>query len=312
MIYSMTGYSSLTRTFTEDCNKDSIDIFLELRTVNSRFLDISFRIPDEMHSYEFELRNILNKYISRGRIDVKINLNYIKKIFKENILSDNVLQNLFILQEKIHAQFPKAKFLSIAEILKWPDVIYQSNSKFIYNYNLHKEILSIFKYVVKDIVLVRKREGKKLGIILLQNISKIELIIENITLIIPKLIIKYQQKIANRLEEILKLSIKNNNSLLKNSFYEETKIRIQQEISIYVNKIDIMEEISRIKIHLSELRYVIKKGGKIGKKIDFLIQEINREINTLNSKSVSQECSNASINIKLLIEQMREQVQNIE
>ena len=171
-------------------------------------------------------------------------------------------------------------------------------------------VLACGKEAINELVVVRSREGAQLAAMLLSNVAEMEAIVARITPLVPELIAKHQQKIVERLQEALGIAAPEGSAPIVTR--EEAAERIRQEVTMYGIRIDIAEELSRLTAHLNETRHVIEKGGRVGKRLDFMMQELNREANTLGSKAAAKELADASMALKLLIEQMREQVQNLE
>ncbi|UDG82085.1 YicC/YloC family endoribonuclease [Candidatus Vallotia cooleyia] len=314
MIFSMTGYANVTRELVID-SASEIDgsthmtsISIELRTVNSRFLDLNFRMPEEVRTCEPMLRRMLVSRLSRGKVDIRINVQRSsEQVTLAGSLNRDALLNLATLERFVRNAFPSAGSLHVGEILRWPGVIVDSGLSAAL---LHKPVLACSKQALDELVNARSREGSQLVTILLANVAEMEEIISHITPLMPELVACYQHKIAERLKAALNIAVLDGSPQLIS--YQEIAERIRQEVIMYGIRIDIAEELSRLGAHLAEIRHLIGKGGRVGKQLDFIMQELNREANTLGSKAASKELADASIRLKLLIEQMREQVQNLE
>lgn len=205
------------------------------------------------------------------------------------------------------AAFPGAERLRAGEILRWPGVLAESGVSV---EALRDAVLACGKEAIGELVVVRSREGAQLATMLLANVTEMEAIVARITPLVPELIAKHQQKIVERLQEALGIAAPEGAQTVVTR--EEAAERIRQEVTMYGIRIDIAEELQRLTAHLNETRHVIEKGGRVGKRLDFMMQELNREANTLGSKAAAKELADASMALKLLIEQMREQVQNLE
>jgi len=205
--------------------------------------------------------------------------------------------------------------LRVGEILRWPGLLAESS---VSAEVLREAVLACGKEAIQELVEVRAREGEQLANMLLANVTEMEAIVARITPLVPELIVRHQQKIVERLQDALGVVLpagggaSADNAVTNTLSRDEISERIRQEVTIYGIRIDIAEELTRLTAHLSETRHVIKKGGKVGKRLDFMMQELNREANTLGSKAAAKELADASMTLKLLIEQMREQVQNLE
>ncbi|HTI18746.1 MAG TPA: YicC/YloC family endoribonuclease [Trinickia sp.] len=307
MIYSMTGYASATREITVAEATGNMSVSVELRTVNSRFLDLNFRMPEEVRVCEPALREMLMAKLSRGKVDIRINVQRSEETPSAGALNADVLAQLAQLEQAVLDKFPGVERMRTGEILRWPGVLMGSDASVDV---LRDAVLGCGKRALADLIEVRGREGAQLATMLLGNVAEMEAILQRIAPLVPELIAKHQQKIVERLQEALGLAAPDSVATIVSR--EEIAERIRQEVTMYGIRIDIAEELSRLAVHLTETRHVIEKGGKVGKRLDFMMQELNREANTLGSKAAAKELADASMTLKLLIEQMREQVQNLE
>ncbi|MCF2133089.1 MULTISPECIES: YicC/YloC family endoribonuclease [Burkholderiaceae] len=313
MIYSMTGYASVTRELVADGVSEvggsthTASVSVELRTVNSRFLDLNFRMPEEVRTCEPTLREMLMNRLSRGKVDIRINVQRSEQVALTGSLNRDALLQLAALERSVLDVFPGAGGLRTGEILRWPGVIADSGLSAAL---LRDAVLACGKQAVDELVNVRGREGAQLAAMLLANVTEMEAIVTRITPLVPELIARHQQKIVERLQAALGVAASDGSPQLVSR--EEIAERIRQEVTMYGIRIDIAEELLRLSTHLAETRHVIEKGGRVGKRLDFMMQELNREANTLGSKAAAKELADASMTLKLLIEQMREQVQNLE
>ncbi|CAM2179352.1 YicC family protein [Paraburkholderia sacchari] len=312
MIYSMTGYASATRELVAASGTGGASVSVELRTVNSRFLDLNFRMPEDVRVCEPTLREMLMTKLSRGKVDIRINIQRSEQAASAGALNRDALEQLATLERAVLEAFPESGRLRTGEILRWPGVLAESG---VAPEVLRDAVLGCGKQAIADLIDVRAREGAQLANVLLANVTEMESIVAKITPLVPDLIVKHQQKIVERLQEALGIAAPesaNGNGTIGNVTREEISERIRQEVTMYGIRIDIAEELSRLTAHLGETRHVIEKGGRVGKRLDFMMQELNREANTLGSKAAAKELADASMTLKLLIEQMREQVQNLE
>jgi uncharacterized protein (TIGR00255 family) len=307
MIYSMTGYASATREIAVPGISAGMSVSVELRTVNSRFLDLNFRMPEEVRACEPTLRELLMSKLSRGKVDIRINVQRSEQTPSVGALNAEVLQQLAKLEQAVTDAFPGVERMRTGEILRWPGVLAESGAS---AEALRDAVLACGKQAIAELIDVRGREGAQLGAMLLGNVTEMEAILQRISPLVPELIAKHQQKIVERLQEALGLAAPDGVATIVSR--EEIAERIRQEVTMYGIRIDIAEVLSRLTAHLNETRHVIEKGGKVGKRLDFMMQELNREANTLGSKAAAKELADASMTLKLLIEQMREQVQNLE
>ena len=320
MIYSMTGYASVTRELAADANPNSTatggaSVSVELRTVNSRFLDLNFRMPEDVRSCESTLREMLMNKLSRGKIDIRINIQRGETTSSTSALNHEALAQLAALEHAVAGVFRDAERLRVGEILRWPGLLAESS---VSAEVLRDAVLACGREAIQELIEVRAREGEQLANMLLANVTEMEAIVARIAPLVPELIVRHQQKIVERLRDALGIVLPADgdpngaNTAANPLSRDEIAERIRQEVTIYGIRIDIAEELTRLTAHLSETRHVIKKGGKVGKRLDFMMQELNREANTLGSKAAAKELADASMTLKLLIEQMREQVQNLE
>lgn len=307
MIYSMTGYASATRELAAAGGNGAMSVSVELRTVNSRFLDLNFRMPEEARTCEPTLREMLMTKLSRGKVDIRVNFQRSEQTATVGSLNRDALDQLAVLERAVLDAFPGCERMRTGEILRWPGVLAETG---VSPEALRDAVLACGKQAIGELIDVRAREGTQLAAMLLGNVTEMEAIVTRITPLVPELIAKHQQKIVERLQEALGIAAPDAAATIVSR--EEIAERIRQEVTMYGIRIDIAEELSRLTAHLNETRHVIEKGGKVGKRLDFMMQELNREANTLGSKAAAKELADASMTLKLLIEQMREQVQNLE
>jgi uncharacterized protein (TIGR00255 family) len=313
MIYSMTGYASATREVASDgagSNGSGVGVSVELRTVNSRFLDMNFRMPEDVRACEPQLREMLMNKLSRGKVDIRINLNRAEQTTIAGALNRDALSQLAALERTVLEIFPEAERMRTGEILRWPGILSESG---VSAETLRDAVLACGKQAIAELIDVRAREGAALAAVLIANVTEMEAIVARVTPLVPELITKHQQKIVERLQVALGIATSATPEGSQTGIpREEIAERIRQEVTMYGIRIDINEELQRLTAHLTETRHVLQKGGKVGKRLDFMMQELNREANTLGSKAAAKELADSSMTLKLLIEQMREQVQNLE
>lgn len=288
MIYSMTGYAIDTKESSQG------SLSLELRSVNYRYLDIQFRLPDKFRALEPSMRELITSKLNRGRVDCYMSFNQLSGNESMQRINTELLQRLLELNHTVRTALPDAKSLSVADVLRWPSILKTETLPTDDLCNLCKELLQT---TLDKLTAARAREGKKLKILLLERLASMRQLTAAAAPLIPALVTAFQEKISAKL-----------NDAIINSGDD----RIRQELVLFASKIDIDEEISRLETHFDEVERVLVKGGVVGKRLDFLMQELNREANTIGSKSVDNDISKISIELKILIEQMREQVQNIE
>ncbi|MDZ4201276.1 MAG: YicC/YloC family endoribonuclease [Gallionella sp.] len=287
MILSMTGYS------TANVELDSGSLTLELRSVNHRYLDIQLRMPDELRVFESAMREMLTAQLQRGKVECRVSY-ATRAAQKETTLNCDVIRQLVAWSDEVRIAIPDAPPLSVADVLHWDGVRMVASTS---AEELQTALLDLLRSALQEFSATRAREGGKLKDFLMQRVDKIESLRVDIMPHVPAAIAAYEQKLISRLREAM-----------QNTEDE----RLRQEITLFASKIDVDEELSRLSSHLTEMRRILTQGGVVGKRLDFLMQELNREANTLGSKSVDAEVSRSAMEMKILIEQMREQIQNLE
>ena len=287
MILSMTGYANTSANFATG------SLTLELRSVNHRYLDIQLRMPDELRSFEGALRELISAQLQRGKVECRIN--YLARDTQNaTTLNLELLQQLSNWNREVQIYMPEAASLSVADVLRWNGML---TTPTISNDELNSTLTGLMQTALQEFKSSRAREGEKLKGFLSVRLEKIEYLRQEVMPHVPAAIAAYEARLINRLKDALQTS-------------EDERIR--QEITLFASKIDVDEELSRLYSHLTEMRRILKQGGAVGKRLDFLMQELNREANTLGSKSVDAEVSRSAMEMKILIEQMREQIQNLE
>jgi uncharacterized protein (TIGR00255 family) len=297
----MTGYASaqLTpETATAPTDTPCVRLGLEIRAVNSRFLDLTFRLPEELRAQEPALRALLSRHLKRGKVEVRA---AIEQDASASLSTPSIalLQRLNMVQEHIQAWLPSAKALSVADALRLAGSSAPTTTDW-------ASILSpLAEEAVTALLDARAREGKRLAKTLLDRIAQLRELAAQATPLVPQLVEQQRQRFLERWQEAMGLAQGQVPA-------EAAQDRALSEATAFAIRIDVAEEITRLDAHLDELERLLKKGGEIGKRLDFLIQELHREANTLGSKSATLELTRISVDMKVLIEQMREQVQNIE
>jgi uncharacterized protein (TIGR00255 family) len=301
-ICSMTGYA------VGSAETGAGTLTIEIKSVNSRFLDLQFRINDDLRALEPALRDALMAKITRGKVEIRVSFGRKNADGESQSINGALLSSLMHLQAELKSKFPDAAALSVAEILRWPGIIEEAQ---IAGDTLVQDANSLMAKVLRDFIDSRAREGEALNAMLLSRITAMDEIVVRITPLIAQLVSQFQQKAIARMQEALGLANPKPEATQTLS-QQEAAERIRQEVTLYGIRIDVAEELSRLAAHLLETRHILKKGGQLGKRLDFMMQELNREANTLGSKAAVKELSDAAMALKLLIEQMREQVQNLE
>ena len=288
MICSMTGYAVKTR----DLERGTLQ--LELKSVNSRYLDFHFRVADDFRALEIPLRELLASRLSRGKVECRLSFNPASARADQLQINRELLAMLRILGEGVQNEMPAAAPLTVNEILRWPGMFGDQTIDYA---EMGGEVLSLAREALEDFTATRAREGEKLAAMILQRVVAMREIVRAVAPRIPEAQAFFTDKLRQRLLEALG---------------NASDDRVLQEVAVFATRIDVAEELSRLSAHLDEVERVVKHGGACGKRLDFLMQELNREANTLGSKSAITEVSQASMDMKLLIEQMREQIQNLE
>ena len=282
----MTGYAAAS------AGSPRGTLSLELRSVNSRFLDLQFRVPDELRAYEPLLRDLIGARVARGKLDCRLTL---AEGTGQGVarLNADALSGLRTLAEAAYKAFPDAAPLRIADVLRWPGVIEPQAD----DDSLRAIVEGLCRRALDELAAARAREGAKLSAGILERVRAMRARVVEVAPLLPQAIAAYQEKIAERLKEAL------------GSADDE---RVRAEIAVFATRADVAEELERLRAHLGEVERVLGAGGAVGKRLDFIAQELNREANTLASKSASAAISDCALELKLLVEQVREQVQNLE
>ncbi|MGD2138808.1 MAG: YicC/YloC family endoribonuclease [Burkholderiales bacterium] len=287
MISSMTGYAAVT-------DESPVGgLSLDLRSVNHRYLDIQFRMPEELRVLEPDLRERISKKVSRGKVECRISFTVAPTLTAMR-LDEILLAHLAELGEKVRVAVPEAQTLRVIDVLRWPGML---GNESIPVDILREKCLQLVDQACADLGAARAREGEKLKAVLLERADSIDAIVSDLAPRIPQLVTAYEEKLSTRLREAM---------------LEPENDRLKQEVVMFASKIDVDEELQRLSTHVSEIRRILAKGGAVGKRLDFLMQELNREANTIGSKSADVVVTQGAMNLKVLIEQMREQIQNIE
>ncbi len=288
MIYSMTGYASVAREFAFGV------LNVELRSVNHRYLDIQFRLPDELRAVEAQLRELLTARLNRGKVECRVTVAATAGASQLPELNDGLLQQLIALDTRVRTTFPAAADLSVSDILRWPGML---GAETLPVEELQTACRELLQNALNEFAASRAREGEQVKAVLIERATAMEQRVAEVAPRMPQVVAAFQEKLAARLKEAMATG---------------DDERIRQEVTLFANKIDVDEELSRLTTHIVELKRILEKGGAVGKRLDFLMQELNREANTLGSKSVDIAVTQVAMELKVLIEQMREQIQNIE
>lgn len=287
MLYSMTAYAE------QETHESWGSLYFEIKSVNHRYLELSFKLPDWLRDLEGPLRDIARRHLSRGKVDCALKFLEIPGQSKSLDIDLSLAQHLIDLSQSVQALLPEMAPVSSIEILKWPNVVKTPELK---SASVREAVLAAFQKTLDELLKNRALEGEALANIIQERLQKMQLLLDTIRNRFPLVLTAYKERLLTKLKAL---------SLQLN---EE---RIEQEIVYTAVKLDIEEELDRFETHLKATEDVVEKGGSVGRKLDFLMQELNREANTLGSKSIDSDVTQAAIELKVLIEQVREQIQNL-
>lgn len=290
MIHSMTGYAAASATL------GAVSLHLELRSVNSRFLDLNFRIGDELRHCEPQLRAAISARLQRGKVDCRLQMQADAAGQEGAALRLNaaLLERLAEAQADVRRRLPDAAPLAVGEILRWPGVLEETPLD---EAAIVAAVEELTRRALDDFIASRAREGEKLAAVMQDRVDAMRALLQQVAPRIPAAQAAYTERLRARIREMV-------------DTVEED--RILQEVAVFAARIDVAEELARLATHLDEVERILRQSGACGKRLDFLMQELNREANTLASKSAVTEVTQAVMELKLCIEQMREQVQNLE
>ena len=288
MIHSMTGFAAQTRDL------GPVSLHIELRSVNSRYLDLFFRIGDELRQAEPALRERITAKLTRGKVECRLNLQTNGAAPRSLALNTALLDQLREAEQLVRERLPQAGCLSVNEVLRWPGMLADDGVSF---EQLQPALIELAQAALDELAATRRREGDKLAAMIRERLVRLRELVAQAEPRVPAIVAEYQERLATRLRDAV-------------AALDEDRIR--QEVALFAQRIDVAEELSRLSTHLDEVERILAAGGAAGKRLDFLMQELNREANTLASKSAATDVTGIAMEMKVLIEQMREQVQNIE
>lgn len=291
MVQSMTAFTR------QQLDRDYGSLAWEIRSVNHRYLEASVRVPESFRALENTVRDALRKQLNRGKVECQLRfqteaadgapvskISVDKELVKQLIEAGDVIGSLA----------SDAATLSTAELLRWPGVIGTAELD---KKALEQDALELFAVALKDLIATREREGAELSEFIGQRIDAIRAIVADVRLMMPDILAKQRENLLAKIAEI---------------DIEIDPTRLEQEVALLAQKADIAEELDRLGAHVNEVERVLRSDDQMGRRLDFLMQELNREANTLSSKSIVVETTRSAVDLKVLIEQMREQIQNIE
>ena len=304
-VYSMTGYASGQQAVAAATDEAPAwknahrRLGLELRSVNSRFLDLGFRLSDELRQHEPALRALLTARLKRGKVELRA---YLQSQGDDTVADPppRLLQRLASVQDQVRVWLPDAKSLSVADVLRAT-----SGAEPVDDERTASALMALAETVLDDFVAARAREGERLAQLIRERVAQLRGLAASAEPLVPEAVQAQKQRFLARWQEALAAGE-------GQVAPEAAQDRALAEATAFAIRIDVAEELGRLTAHLDEIESVLKKGGEAGKRLDFLIQELHREANTLGSKAAALELTRISVDMKVLIEQMREQVQNIE
>ena len=285
---------SMTAFARQELTKDWGTLTLELRSVNHRYLDLSIRLPDDFRSFETKIRENVALRINRGKVEVGLRFARTEAVSGVINIDKQLVKQLSDASREIDHILYNADAVSSLDILRWPGVVLSPQLD---STELSASFFELLDMTLSDMLEGRQREGDKLAELIKSRVQGMLLIIKKVKIRLPEIMKIWREKLINRMQE---------------ASVELDENRLEQELVILAQKTDVDEEMDRLATHLTEVERVLKDKNPIGRRLDFLMQELNREANTLGSKSIDTETTKASVDLKVLIEQMREQVQNIE
>ena len=281
MIHSMTGFASHSRDL------GPVTLYLELRSVNSRYLDLGFRIVEDLRQAEPQLRELIGARLKRGKVECRLNLQHNDAAPRELSLNHGLLAQLGRAQRNVREHLPEAAALSVNDVLRWPGMLDDDGLRY---EQMQAGLLELAREALDELVASRSREGAKLAEVVRERVSRMRGLVSRAEPLVPAQVSAAASEAVATMDEE----------------------RIRQEVAVFAQRVDVAEELARLATHLDEVERILGAGGIAGKRLDFLMQELNREANTLGSKSFSADLTSIAVELKLYIEQMREQVQNIE
>jgi len=288
MVHTMTAFARLERHGHWGV------LTWELRSVNHRYLEIYLRLPEEWRLLEDRVRERVREHLQRGKVDCSLRYRLGAGMVAEISVNEALVKQLARASRDVDAILYNPAPVSAVEILRWPGVLEQAELDLT---PVHEQAIDLLDETLRQLVESRAREGGRLSQVILQRQEAMTEIAADVRKLLPSILQRQRERLTVRLAELKA---------------ELDQIRLEQEMLLLTQKMDVAEELDRLDTHIAEVRRVLEAGGGVGRRLDFLLQELNREANTLGSKSVDAETTRASVELKVLIEQMREQAQNIE
>ncbi len=288
MIRSMTGFARRER------QEPWGTLVCELRTVNHRYLEISLRLPDDLKALDNDIRQTITAALRRGKIDANLYLKSASGSTQSLEIDTAVLDTLVARLEEVRGRVPSSAEVNPVELLRWPGVIREAN---VDNKPVLAAALDVLKEALRELNDTRYREGQRIRELLLNRCTTMRTQVQNVRERLPEISQRLRERIVERISQL---------------GVTPDPERLEQELVLYAHKMDVDEEMDRLTGHLDEVTSVLDSSEPAGRRLDFLMQELNREANTLSSKSQDVETTRAAVDMKVTIEQMREQIQNVE
>ena len=287
MIYSMTAFARL------EVKKDWGDAVWEIRSVNQRYLENFFRLPEQFRGLENTLREKLRQSLTRGKIECSLRIETKKQTNAELNLNKELANQVIQSLQWIKAQAGEGE-INLTDVLRYPGVVEAQEQDLD---AISQDLLTAFDDLLTDFIAMRGREGEKLNDIIQQRLDAIAVEADKVRSQMPAVLQWQRERLLQRFED---------------AQVNLDPQRVEQEMILLAQRIDVAEELDRLQMHVKETTNILKKGGAVGRKLDFMMQELNRESNTLASKSINADITASAVELKVLIEQMREQIQNLE
>ncbi len=266
----------------------------ELRSVNHRYLDVSFKTGEALRYLEHMVRERIKQQLGRGKVDVLLQHQFTQQVAHNIVIDHNLVGALLNAQAQVNHQFAVSGSFDAVQLLRWPGVVQEISHDV---EQLETEILQSLDKALSQLLAMRHTEGEAIKRVLLERIEQIEAIVASVQTYLPSIQAAQRDKLKQRMDE---------------AGVQYDAERLEQELVLWAQKIDVFEELDRLLIHCTSVREILTQGGVVGRRLDFVVQELHREANTLGSKSVDSKTTQAAVDLKVLIEQLREQVQNIE
>lgn len=287
MIYSMTAFAR------REIKKDWGDAVWEIRSVNQRYLENFFRLPEQFRGLENNLREKLRQNLTRGKIECSLRIDNKKGTATELNLNQDLANQVIQSLKWIKAQAGEGK-INLTDVLRYPGVVETPEQDLDV---ISQDLLAAFDELLQEFIAMRGREGEKLQAIIQQRLDAISVEANKVRSKMPEILQWQRDRLLQRFEEVQ---------------VSPDPTRLEQEMILLAQRVDVAEELDRLQMHVKETTSILNKGGAVGRKLDFMMQELNRESNTLASKSINADVTASAVELKVLIEQMREQIQNLE